>query len=102
MNQVSIELWLGKKIGGDFEAISETRSRLREEVEEGTTIRQLLNHLARRNAIFALEVFDPEAGRLNSMVVVNYNDRIISHTEVYDQVIGDGDKITIVPVYAGG
>jgi molybdopterin converting factor small subunit len=104
MNRVTIEiwLWLSKELGGDFASPSEMRSIRDESVEEGTTIRQLLDNLAGRYPPIAECVFDTKAKRLLPHIVVNYNDRVISPHIVHDQVLHDGDKITILPVYMGG
>ena len=104
MNRVTIELWmwLGKELGKDFESLSEMRSRREEKVEEGITIRQLFDHLARCYPPIAGEVFDLKEERMYPHVVVNYNDRVISPHIVHDQVLRDGDKITILPMYVGG
>jgi molybdopterin converting factor small subunit len=104
MNQVTIELclWLEQELEGDLEPLSEMRSMIRERVENGITGLQLLNRLGRRISLFAREVFDPENNRLNPNVVLIYNDRVISYYEFYEEVINDGDKITVLPRYAGG
>ena len=104
MNRVTIELWLwlGKELGSDFESLSEMRSKKEEEVEEGTTIRQLLDDLARRYPPIAQKVFDLKESRLYPHVVLNYNDRVISPYIVHGQVLKDGDRITILPMYVGG
>lgn len=104
MNRVMIEiwLWLGKELGGDFASPSEMRSMREESVEEGTTIRQLLDNLAGRYPPIAQCVFDTKTKRLLPHIVVNYNDRVISPHIVHDQVLKNGDKVTILPIYAGG
>jgi sulfur carrier protein ThiS len=104
VKRVIIELWLGlnKEFERDFVPLSELRCIRVEEVEEGTTIHQLLHLLAKRNLSCARKIFDLEAKSLYSHLVVNYNDRVISRYEVYDKIIEDGDKITILPIYAGG
>lgn len=104
MNQVTIELWLwlGKELEEDFESLSQMRSIKRVWVEEGATIKQLLNRLATRYQAIAERVFDQEEERLHFDVVLTYNDRVISPYEVYNRVLKDGDKITILPMYAGG
>ena len=104
MNRITIEiwLWLGRELGDDFESPSEMRSIREENVEEGITIRQLLDNLAGRYPPIARSVFDTRGKRLLPHIVVNYNDRVISPHIVYDQVLKDGDKITILPIYMGG
>jgi len=104
MNRVTIELYLGlsEDLAGDFEAVSEIRSIRKEEIEEGTTFRQLLKRLARRNSFFGQKIFDLEAESLLPYLVINYNGRVESPYEVYDRYLEDGDEIMILPMYAGG
>jgi molybdopterin converting factor small subunit len=104
MNRVTIELWLwlGNELGKDFESPSKMRSVREETVENGTTIWQLLQDLARRYPPIAEKIFDIKERRIYPHVVVNYNDRVINPHIVHDQVLRDGDKITIFPIYAGG
>ncbi len=104
MNHVTVEiwLWLGKELGEDFKSLSEMRSLKKESVEEGTTIHQLLDSLARRYPPIAQNIFDPKVKEVYPHVVVNYNDQVISPYIVREQVLRDGDKITVLPVYMGG
>jgi molybdopterin converting factor small subunit len=104
MNRVTIELWLwlGNELGKDFESPSKMRSIKEEKVEEGTTIWQLLDNLASHYPLIAQKIFDIKERKLFPHVVINYNDRVISPHIVYDQVLRDGDRITILPMYVGG
>ncbi len=104
MNRVTVELWLwlGEELGRDFESPSEMRSIRQERVREGTTIGELLINLAGRYPPIAHSIFDTKAKRFLPHVVVNYNDRVISPHLVYDQVLKDGDKVTVLPIYMGG
>ena len=104
MNHVTVEiwLWLGKELGEDFKSLSEMRSLKEESVEEGTTIRQLLDSLARCYPPIAQNIFDPKVKKVNPQLLVNYNDQVISPYVVHEQVLRDGDKITVFPVYMGG
>lgn len=104
MNHVIIEIWfwLGKELEGDFESPTKMRSIKEERVEERTTIRQLLDHLAKRYPPIARNVFDIQEKKLSTNAVVIYNDRVISPHIVHEQVLKDGDKIKVLPVYMGG
>ena len=104
MNHVTVEiwLWLSKELGEDFKSLSEMRSLKEESVEESTTIHQLLDSLARRYPPIAQNIFDPKVKEVYPHMVVNYNDQVISPHVVHEQVLRDGDKITIFPVYVGG
>ncbi|GAH57155.1 unnamed protein product [marine sediment metagenome] len=104
MNHITVEiwLWLGKELGEDFKSLSEMRSLKEENVEEGTTIHQLLDSLAQCYPPIAQNIFDPKLKKVNPQLLVNYNDKMISPYVVKEQVLKDGDKITIFPVYVGG
>ena len=71
-------------------------------MEEGTTIRQLLDDLAGRYSPVARHVFDRKVKSVYPEIFVIYNDRVISPHVVHEQVLGDGDKITVLPVPIGG
>jgi len=104
MSWITIEIWmwLGKELRGDFESPSEMRSIKREEIEEGTTVQQLFDHLAKRYSAIANNIFNIKEKRVYPHILVNYNDRVISPHIILDQVLKDGDKITILPMYMGG
>lgn len=104
MNRVKIELWfwLGKELGRDFHSPSQMCCSKEEFVEEGTAVWQLLEDLAKRYPAIAERIYDSGTKRVYPNVVVNYNDRVISPHTVHEQVLKDGDKITLMPLYAGG
>lgn len=74
----------------------------KEKVKPGTTIGELLDDLARRYPAIAENVFDTQKQRLFPQVVLNYNDRVINPHIAHNQVLNDGDKICIFPIYTGG
>ncbi len=104
MNHVTVEiwLWLGKELEGDFESPTEMRSIKEEPVAEGVTIGQLLNRLAQRHPPIARHIFDIPQKKLSPNVVVIYNDQAISPHIVHQQVLQDGDKVRVLPIYTGG
>ncbi len=104
MNHVTIELWLwlGDELKGDFECPSEMRSVKIDRVKDGTTIREWFRDLAKRYPPLAGRVFDIEAGTLNPEVVMNYNDRVVIPQQVYDTILKDGDRVTLLPLAGGG
>jgi sulfur carrier protein ThiS len=104
MNRVTVELWLwlGKELKGHFESLSETRSVREELVKEGIRVRELLHDLAGRYEPIEKHVFDIQEKKLRPDVVATYNQRVITSHEFYEQVLRDGDKITIFQMYTGG
>jgi sulfur carrier protein ThiS len=77
------------------------RSVKEECVEEETTIGELLENLAKCYPIIAYRVFDRKVKGLYPDVLVTYNDRLIT-TNIHEQILREGDKITVLPVYMGG
>ena len=104
MNHVTLEiwLWLGKELKGDFQSPTEMRSIREECVEEESTIGQLLDHLAKRYPPIARHIFDAQVKKLSPNIVVIYNDQVISPYVVRGQVLEDGDKVRVLPMYMGG
>lgn len=100
--EVELWLWLSNELQGDFTYLSPMRCVRREEVPEGTTVGQLLASLAKRYPPLANKVYDLLENKLNPYININYNDRVISPYVVEDQLLKEGDKITILPMYVGG
>jgi molybdopterin converting factor small subunit len=102
MVRVTVELWLwfGKELGDDFESPSDMRSVLETAVEAGTSVRELFEKLAEeyghvRDRVFTGPGFAPH-------VVATLNERVINASELLDRVLEEGDKVTVLPIYAGG
>jgi sulfur carrier protein ThiS len=105
MIRITVELWmwLGGKLGGDFKSPSEMRSVLEIDVEDGMTIQRFFDNLAGRYPLIGEKIFKIENKSFYSNVVVVLNDKVISpYKKVYEKVLEEGDKITVLPVYAGG
>ena len=75
---------------------------LEKEIEEGTTIGDLLVDLASSHTGFRKVVFNPDAGKVGDQVVVFLNDSHLQDSAVAKARLNDGDIITLVHVYAGG
>lgn len=104
MVKIRLELWLrlGKELGEEFHWISDSCALLEKEIEEGTTVRNFFEELSEKYSIFQERIFEREKGRISPEVVVTLNDRIIDPSELYDRILGDGDKITLLPMFSGG
>ena len=99
---VEICLWLGPKLGPDFKRVSDMCSVRMERVDPGITVAELMSSLALRYPLLLGKVFDPERTRFSPYVAVTFNDRVINPRIVHEQVLGDGDKVTVLPIYSGG
>jgi sulfur carrier protein ThiS len=104
MIRVRVELWmdLSAELAGDFETPSAMRSFKTVDLNEGATMMDLFAPLARRHPSLAARVFDAEQGRFHPHVVVLYNERAVPRAKVEETELCHGDKVTVVPVYAGG
>ncbi len=104
MITITIEVWLsmGEELGGDFQSLSHMRSVLDTTVKEGTRVGKLFDQLADRYPPIGEKVFDRKTQRFCGDVVVTFNERVISPSDVCGRILQRGDKITVLPVYAGG
>jgi len=100
--RVELELWLGEELGDDFQVVSPIRSRALVEIREGATVAQLLAALASDHPLFAKRVFDLEMGSLRSDLVLLKNERLVARSRIAGETLAQGDRIRVVPVYAGG
>ncbi|NWF57365.1 MAG: MoaD/ThiS family protein [Syntrophaceae bacterium] len=102
--RVELWLWLGNEPGVGFQALSEMRSLREMDVEEGLTVTQLLDRLAAESPVIEEKVFDRKNRKLlpNLSVVVTHDGLVVSPFDVEKSPIGDGYKITILPLYVGG
>jgi molybdopterin converting factor small subunit len=102
--QVELWLWLGKEPGGDFRSLSEMRSVIEIEVEDGMTVEKLFDSLYGRYPAIAEKVFSRKNKNFFPYleVFVKFNDRIVSPFSLEDSPLENGYKILIFPLYAGG
>jgi molybdopterin converting factor small subunit len=102
--QVELWLWLNKELGGEFQSPSEMRSLTEMEVENGTTVRNLFDRLADRYPVIGQKVFNRQNKKFypNLSVILTSKDEVISPYSGEDNVLKDGDKIKILPIYVGG
>jgi len=102
MVRVKVEFWTrsgsGNDWGPDFESPADKRATLNLCVADGTTVRALFEDLE-RYPIVKQEVFDRN---FRPEINLALNSLVMGHDELYDRVLTDGDRITVLPVYVGG
>ena len=98
--KVELWMWLGKELGEDFRSLSRMRSVLETVVEEGTTVGKLFENLAGRHGPIGERVFRNRG--FVPYVAVIMNERIVSAGKVCARIVKDGDRIIVLPGYAGG
>ena len=97
-------MWLGKELGADFQSPSEMRSFTEMEVEGGTTMQELFEHLAYRHPAIAQKIYNSKDKKFysNLSVIVTDKNDLIRSSKGENNVLSDGDRIKVLPIYAGG
>jgi len=101
MSKVSLEIlsWLTETL--DIEEKSNAIS-LEQEIEEGKTVRDLLNRLATRYPRFGQVVFDVKAQKLTERVSIYFNGRNLELANGLATKLSDGDTLAFVAPIVGG
>ena len=98
IGKVRLQFWMAGSPGG---AQSGTVM-MEEEIQEGESLRSLLNRLAGRLPQLAGPIFDPETQSLSSEVAVLINDHLDHFSQGLETKLKSGDRIFIFPYLAGG
>lgn len=101
MSKVSLEIlsWLTETL--DIEEKSNAIN-LEQEIEEGKTVRDLLNRLATRYPRFGQVVFDVKAQKLTERVSIYFNGRNLELANGLATKLSDGDTLAFVAPIVGG
>ena len=99
VHQVTVEVvpWLNKYFGGKGLG----RVTVVEPVPAGTTIRGLLVALGQKYPAFKAKAFEGDSDVLSDHIALLVNDSWLN-SENFDLKLKDGDKITLLPAFAGG
>lgn len=96
--KVRLEFWMADRLGW-----TQMGPMIVEEpLEEGDSLRSLLNRLAGRFREFPEAVFDPITQSLSSEVAVVINDQIQNLSQGLETRLKPGDRILFLPILAGG
>ncbi|MBI5967729.1 MAG: MoaD/ThiS family protein [Deltaproteobacteria bacterium] len=101
---IELWMWLGEELGQDFQSPTSMRSAREMDVEEGTTVIQLFDRLAARYPPIGEKIFNrgKKSFYPNLSVIGTRNGQVISPFNIENTILKDGDKITVLPLYAGG
>jgi molybdopterin converting factor small subunit len=95
--KVKLQFWMADRLGW-----TQMGPMIMEEpLEEGDSLRSLLNRLAGQFSHFAEAVFDPQTQSLSSEVSILINDHVIL-SQGMDTKLKNGDQILFLPILAGG
>ncbi len=96
--KVRLQFWMA----GPPEGTPSGPATMEEEIQEGESLRSLLNRLAERLPQLHVPIFDPETQTLSSEMAVVINDRLDHVSQGPETKLKDGDRIFIFPYLAGG
>jgi len=98
IGKVRLQFWMAGPPGGTQPG----SMMMEEEIQEGESLRSLLNRLAGRLPQLPGPIFDPETQTLSSEVAVVFNDHLSHFSQGLETKLKDGDRIFIFPYLAGG
>ncbi|MBI2857911.1 MAG: MoaD/ThiS family protein [Chloroflexi bacterium] len=100
MGKVRLEIpdWMAKMLGkrGPGSMMIE------KEFAEGETIGSLLGELAQQYPNFRNAVYNPDLGEVSDQLVFVVNETLLQCQDVTAVKLKDGDRITLLPQFAGG
>jgi len=95
---VRVEFWMADRLG----CTQMGPMIIEESLDEGDSLRSLLNRLAGRFREFPEAVFDPQTQSLSSEVAVVINDQIQNLSQGLETRLKPRDRILFLPILAGG
>ena len=100
MGSVHLEVlpWLSRYIAGEHSG----RAVLEVEVNDGATVRDLLEEIASQNQEFQDVLFDAKTGRLAGHIALILNGRLVELAGGLEATLSPGDTIQLMPGFSGG
>jgi molybdopterin converting factor small subunit len=100
MKQVQLEImpWLSRY----FDAAQGGRTRLKREVRDGATVRDLLVEIASQDRELQAVLFDAQTGRLTPHISVVLNGRFLELAGGLDTELHTGDNLRLMLAMSGG
>ena len=96
--KVELRLWMSEWPGGAQAGAMV----IEEPIEEGESLRRLLNRLAERVPQLRETIFDPLTQSISSEMALVINDRVENPFQGLETLLKDGDRILFFPYLAGG
>jgi molybdopterin converting factor small subunit len=97
--KVEFKSWLSEML--ETEGSANPRN-LEMDVEEDSTVKQLLLQLAARYPRFRQSAFDSGLQKLNENICVFRNDRLLELDNGLQTALSNGDEIVFIPIFQGG
>ena len=72
------------------------------EIAEGATIGDLFSDIAFSDAEFRKVIFEPNTGKINDLVIVVLNNKLLLSSDIIKHDLKDEDILILLPVYMGG
>jgi len=86
-----------------FADLQNEKKTVQVKVQEGTTVGELLTEMAEKyGAAFKKDIFDPDKGAINDMVMIICNGNLLHTLDGVHTVLQQGDTVLFVPYVMGG
>ena len=96
--QIVIMPWLSDAFGSE----GSQRVVLGEQIDPGSSLKEVLHLLAVKYEPFGSTIFDVRSERVRNHARVVVNDRLMELLEGVDTVLKDGDQLIFLAAYSGG
>ena len=98
----TVELTLPSWVAASLDSNAEEWLTVKQDVEPGTTVGKLLDGIAAVNQDFRETVYSPAVGLAYEQINVLLNETLLTHQEIVQTILNNGDKLLLLPVYFGG
>ncbi len=92
----------GSKVQLEIELLRSGRLVLEKEIEEGTTLKNLLNEMVTTHREVVEITFDTQSQKLTGAMAIILNGTFIQLLNGLETKIYDGDAISFIPLIVGG
>ena len=75
---------------------------LEKDISEHSTIGDLFTDIALTDKEFRKVIFDPDSEKINDMVVVAVNGKLLQAPKITEYILNNKDVVVLLPVYMGG
>lgn len=97
-----VQVRISPSLAGSLNASGAEWLILEKEIGERSTIGDIFADIAFDDTEFRKVVFKPDTGKLNDLVVVVLNDKVLHNVSITESKLHDGDIVILLPVFMGG
>ena len=98
----TVELKLPSWVATSLDPEADGWLTVKKEVTTGTTVSSMLDDMAAASKEFRETVYSPAVGLAYEQINVLLNETLLTHQEITQTQLKDGDRLLLLPVYFGG